>query len=666
MSDGQMKRVAGALSAALLACSFSFAQPAKYASNPPLRPLPAAFDRPMDKGRAFFADAAKGDDKNAGTQDAPWKTVARTLKQLKAGDTLYLRAGTYYESVLCESSGAKDAPITLRAYPNELAIIDAGYREFLEDPANAWEPYPAGAPGEYRSKKAYPGLGEDVDPRHGVFAMGNFADSMVPLHGYFTLLDLRTDNLFANLDNNMTTAAGLYCGPGLWYDARVLGDQTYGTKRIHVRLAHTKWPALGAANYSGETDPRNLPLVIGGPDPALELKRARFIRVQDLVLRGSRDATLELNECEGVELDGLTAYGGAPTLKLRGNRNVRIVNSAFRGVSAPWSSRYAEKYRGVSTYLVTTGGRGTDNDEIEMSWSEFTDSHDGLEIYGVNRLRFHHNLCDNFNDDGIEPGPKKAQRDLWVYQNLISRCLLTFSLHGGSKPGPVIESAPGSGVYIFRNVIDLRPPIRKTPPRAADAPEEAGTLGNLCSDHGSPIWPNYYFYQNTVLAEPPPWRNHYAFGFGARGTNGNKRGVFNNIFVTAEGAPGMVITAGEGYQFDGNLHWGVKDGAKAAAGFFDKYRKSKTFEESKKWYAPGWAANDLCADPKFLKPAPDWRAPMDLRLPKDSPAVGAGVPLPPEWPDPLRAQGKPDIGALPLGAEPLKVGVRGRIDMMTR
>ena len=29
-------------------------------------------------------------------------------------------------------------------------------------------------------------------------------------------------------------------------------------------------------------------------------------------------------------------------------------------------------------------------------------------------MRFHHNLVDNFNDDGIEPGPKKARQDLYL------------------------------------------------------------------------------------------------------------------------------------------------------------------------------------------------------------------------------------------------------------
>ena len=38
-------------------------------------------------------------------------------------------------------------------------------------------------------------------------------------------------------------------------------------------------------------------------------------------------------------------------------------------------------------------------------------------------------------------------------------------------------------------------------------------------------------------------------------------------------------------------------------------------------------------------------------------AIDAGVDLPGDWPDPLRTKdaGKPDLGALPLGAEPFPV-----------
>jgi hypothetical protein len=54
--------------------------------------------------------------------------------------------------------------------------------------------------------------------------------------------------------------------------------------------------------------------------------------------------------------------------------------------------------------------------------------------------------------------------------------------------------------------------------------------------------------------------------------------------------------------------------------------------------------------------------PADLGLREGSPAVDAGVEIPADWPDPLRGadRGRPDIGAVPLGAAPWKVGVRGR------
>ena len=51
-----------------------------------------------------------------------------------------------------------------------------GFREFAEDPANAWEPYPQGAPGEFRSMKTYAFGG----------GFGNFGDSMVPFHRYLS------------------------------------------------------------------------------------------------------------------------------------------------------------------------------------------------------------------------------------------------------------------------------------------------------------------------------------------------------------------------------------------------------------------------------------------------------------------------------------------------
>src|SRR3954463_13132496 len=132
------------LSAILLAPGFNgHAAPATYASHAPMRPLPTANDRPLAQGHAVYADP-KGDDAQAGTKEKPWKTLAHALKQLQPGDVLYLRGGTYYEALAIRTSGTKEMPITIRSAPGELAIIDAGHREFFESPATAWEPFPEG------------------------------------------------------------------------------------------------------------------------------------------------------------------------------------------------------------------------------------------------------------------------------------------------------------------------------------------------------------------------------------------------------------------------------------------------------------------------------------------------------------------------------------------
>ncbi len=80
-------------------------------------------------------------------------------------------------------------------------------------------------------------------------------------------------------------------------------------------------------------------------------------------------------------------------------------------------------------------------------------------------------------------------------------------------------------------------------------------------------------------------------------------------------------------------------------------------------YAAGWGAHSLASDPRFVKFDPAEDAANEYGLRKDSPARGRGVILPSAWEDPLRpADGsRPDIGALPVGSQPPKFGIEGRI-----
>ena len=57
-------------------------------------------------------------------------------------------------------------------------------------------------------------------------------------------------------------------------------------------MAHCRLEALGEDQYRGETDPRKLPLIIaGGSTPVLRLEHAKHVKLQDLVLRGSKTSS---------------------------------------------------------------------------------------------------------------------------------------------------------------------------------------------------------------------------------------------------------------------------------------------------------------------------------------------------------------------------------------
>jgi hypothetical protein len=611
--------------------SASSAAPATHA---PMRPLPAASDRPAAAGTVLHVDP-KGDAAGDGSAKRPWKTIEAAVKKLRPGDTLYLHGGTYFESVTIAAAGTAKAPITIRSAPGELAIVDGGLREFEDAPAAAWEPVKDGAPGEFRSVRAFPALGTEG---RAVSLGGNFADSMVPLHGYRFAQDLRTDNRYWNLPSNVEPGQGVYLGPGLWFDGQ--------TQRIHVRLAHTKLAAQ-PANYAGETDPRKVALVIGGERPALRLDKAAHVRIQDIVLRGSAARTVEIIGASHVELDGVTIYGGAPALFASATDHLRIVRSALRGTAAPWSSRASMKYRGNSPYLLIADSRGAQSRDWELAYDEFSDGHDGLVIDSVKGLQLHHSRIDNFNDDGIylTLAPRASLPEgVHIFENIVSRVYTALAFAEAEDHSP---NKVGPGVYLYRNVFDLRDGTYTWIPKdAAVAP--AISPSRLCGDHGAPTWEPLFFYHNTVVTAGNAWRDYYGAQL-VMGTKGTKRRLFNNIFLQLDGNPGLAVPAPtDDIEAGGNLLWGVKAGPAFQGDFFAP-RKAKPA------LAP-FGAGDVYADPKLAHVKPGDAA-LDVR-PLGGGGVDAGVKMPAEWPDSLRAadKGKPDIGALPLGAPMLRVG----------
>ena len=636
-------------------------------SHPAPRPLPQPSSRPMGDGPARFVDAQRGADDNPGTQDAPWRTVTRGVERVPAGGTLYLRGGTYYEQVCIARAGRLDAPITLRSCPGEVAILDGGIREFAESPATAWTPVP-GVPDLFRSSRAHPNCR---------YLLGRFADSMAGLLAYYHREDIaELDRTLLEYDASRPSPLPVYLGPGLWY------DQADG--HLYARLSHTRYnfATPGMENYSGVRDPREVPIVVA-PYRAVPLLMdgARHVVVQDLAIRGGGENTVVMRGCEDVTFDNVLIYPGTYGLRARSCGQVKFLRSAIYGSHPPWgphiiaalriysgnppevNRRMRELARLNTHVMLAIEGRTEDNvdygwpsnREWEVGWCDFTDSLDGNHLGGFG-VQYHHNHMDRVFDDSVYLTPLTpfAGGDIHVHSNLFTRCGIAFGIGG--------MSLPGGPVYVYRNVVDMRWRVPFSHHRMVHLPPFVRHGGY------APFGP-LHIYQNTFISTMSPRSSdaitqdvdrNYGQSTLAFAEAGAPRRVFNNLFVHLKGmvppSPDSLPRLSEDVQVDGNVHWDLRDPVKAQAAL-DAYRASDFFAQTRARYAPGWEANARAGDPQFARFSPDPAVENDYRIASGGAAAGAGVPLPKDLADPLRpTEGRPDAGAVPVGAPPLAAG----------
>ncbi|MEK7414625.1 MAG: sigma-70 family RNA polymerase sigma factor, partial [Planctomycetota bacterium] len=87
-------------------------------------------------GRTLLVDQRdpRAKDTNSGNMDAPLLTISAAMSQLKPGDQLIIKGGTYRESVAITVSGTNEAPIRVSAATGERVIISGA------DPIRGWKP----------------------------------------------------------------------------------------------------------------------------------------------------------------------------------------------------------------------------------------------------------------------------------------------------------------------------------------------------------------------------------------------------------------------------------------------------------------------------------------------------------------------------------------------
>lgn len=82
----------------------------------------------------YYVSASGGSDSNSGTEAAPWATVQKAASVLTAGDTVYIKNGTYalnnHSSVKylvpANSGNSVSGWITFAAYPGHTPVLDGG------------------------------------------------------------------------------------------------------------------------------------------------------------------------------------------------------------------------------------------------------------------------------------------------------------------------------------------------------------------------------------------------------------------------------------------------------------------------------------------------------------------------------------------------------------
>lgn len=314
----------------------------------------------------------------------------------------------------------------------------------------------------------------------------------------------------------------------------------------------------------------------------------------------------------------------------------------------------------------------------EVHHCEFVNGHD-VYLFG-DSMRFHHNLVDNFNDDGL--ALINDTTNIRIHENVVTNSHTALSFDG-ERIGPV---------WIYRNLFDTRQPTLGNRPPAPPPPDMSLRTGVFYKD-GKTDGPIDFFH-NTCLVRTPGMTGiddedimRAAYTLHRDQTKTHIRRTFNNIFASANYDPEpkqpLAFLPQEGFgPSDGNCYYRFREdddhtewfwaAGKRPRDDFNDYQDEQENEHRSEYADPGF----LTIDPQQPEPV----LTDDLRLRDGGGAAERGVRLddvaPELWDLDKVVTGEdhspaePDAGCyarptflgitLPLPPGPLKVGVKAR------
>jgi hypothetical protein len=650
----------------------------------------------------YFVSGA-GNDNNPGTRERPFRSVDKGVSVLVAGDVLNLRGGVHVGTVtIAGKHGTSDNPIVIRSAPGETAYIDGTLLQFRRGRSDDWVPARTldsdAHAAEYVSAMTFT---EDFVNR-GAFLDRNPYTRLVT---YSSLNDLRADNeTFEKILDGGDPRPGpavtdedgnplgyrhpwVYLGPGLHFNQQ--------SRRVHIRLSHTHNNVPGVIEYTGETDPRRVPLAITPKDvTTLQISGSSHIRLEALTVRFGGDYTAVIQQSQHVTFDHVRIRAATNGIRMGGpaenpTSDVVFAHCEFIAGVPTWSFRSDRtgvyQFRDNHEVVVNNLGEKTsealligspNNTRVEIHHCEFHNGHN-MFLHGRD-VDFHHNWITNMQDDGLALGFDSATAGplttVKIRENVVQRVLTALSFSSQHQ---------ATQWYIYRNLFELRQPSRGFRPRRP-GDRDVWRYGQLHTSAGQELGPHDLFH-NTVLTFDQ--RGQASFLHYRNTTGPHGRRSFNNLFVAVNPGPeadaAIMFVPSPAFPgpTDGNLYHRIGratapafrhleyrfQGQDFPAGTFadlPALRGSALFEHSKTQYPPGYEANSLLTDPRFRRIDADGlpRETNDLRLAEDSPALEAGIQLPDDLGDldPYRpGTGNPDIGCYRRDGEPLRVGVDG-------
>ena len=666
--------------------------------------------------RTYYVSKS-GNNSNGRTPQKAFRTIQQGIDALSiAGDKLFIYGGIYTECVkIKDKEGTESNPIIIEGQSGVVAgpvvtlqgsitgNIDGTHTQdirFHESPNHEWvrNTNVNAHPDEYVSVQEFIIPTDQLSLRvnRGAF-IGLINNNYTRLITYRRLEDLRSSNEL-RMDNTP-----LYMGPGIWYNT--------GTRKIHIRLSHTHNNINGLADYTGETNPKRVPLSICTVDNneadfeyTMKINKCKNLQFSNLSIRFGAE-TIRIENCNNLSFDQINIFAGEYGVRTGDAvTGLKFTNSVFDGGLPTWLFRSDLKDSNDPTNEHGPGARTLGSlvlaqsvQNAEFANCEFLNGHDlYITCNGVN---FHHNWLHNLHDEALILAGESNFANGNFHHNVITKTIDAISFQSNTV-GPW---------NIYRNLIDLREPIAGFRPKSA-GDTMVWRFGRAFKNNDNGFKGRFSLFQNTIIVRNNPalsTANTERSPFSELMNNlQNTQPVphrsFNNIFAfwAIKHVPTMSFeyssdTGNIDYhaQSNGNLYYTTAEGIETPlkivlfqtnlvrhplklspnasnAENLSLWAGNDFFQKSRDTNPPGFEIDSqLQQDPKFVR----WNnamQPDSFWLQLDSPARRTGLNLTENAPDlhsididALNVT-KPDIGCYQCTApghpQQFKVGVQGR------